>query len=168
MTRAPALRPSREALLTLLLMLAAVGQGQGQVEGGGGGRRAIPEPAEGETAGPDSDAAPAEDGEKPKPSKPAARAKGAPEGLISLSEIGRRTGISYPTLLRYVRLGDGLAAITVLVGVHLLALATEQFFVAVDRPFGEDAKSLRRRAMDAASFINGFRVAPGEQWGVPA
>ena len=26
------------------------------------------------------------------------------EGLISLSEIGRRTGISYPTLLRYVRL----------------------------------------------------------------
>ena len=29
----------------------------------------------------------------------------------------------------YVRLGDGLAAITVLVGVHLLALATAQFFV---------------------------------------
>ncbi|MBT8430501.1 MAG: hypothetical protein KJN79_11365 [Gammaproteobacteria bacterium] len=29
----------------------------------------------------------------------------------------------------YVRLGDGLAAVTVLVGVHLLALATEQFFV---------------------------------------
>jgi AAA family ATP:ADP antiporter len=29
----------------------------------------------------------------------------------------------------YVRLGDGLAAITVLVGVHMLALATEQFFV---------------------------------------
>jgi AAA family ATP:ADP antiporter len=29
----------------------------------------------------------------------------------------------------YVRLGDGLAAITVLVGVHVLALATEQFFV---------------------------------------
>ena len=29
----------------------------------------------------------------------------------------------------YVRLGDGLAAITVLVGVHLLALATEEFFV---------------------------------------
>ena len=29
----------------------------------------------------------------------------------------------------YVRLGDGLAAITVLVGVHLLALATKQFFV---------------------------------------
>ncbi len=28
----------------------------------------------------------------------------------------------------YVRLGDGLAAITVLVGVHLLALATAQFF----------------------------------------
>ncbi len=28
----------------------------------------------------------------------------------------------------YVRLGDGLAAITVLVGVHLLALATEEFF----------------------------------------
>ena len=28
----------------------------------------------------------------------------------------------------YVRLGDGLAAITVLVGVHLLALATEGFF----------------------------------------
>ena len=33
-----------------------------------------------------------------------AKAKAAPEGLISLSEIGRRTGISYPTLLRYVRL----------------------------------------------------------------
>jgi AAA family ATP:ADP antiporter len=29
----------------------------------------------------------------------------------------------------YVRLGDGLAAITVLVGVHLLALATVEFFV---------------------------------------
>jgi AAA family ATP:ADP antiporter len=29
----------------------------------------------------------------------------------------------------YVRLGDGLAAITVLVGVQLLALATEEFFV---------------------------------------
>jgi AAA family ATP:ADP antiporter len=28
----------------------------------------------------------------------------------------------------YVRLGDGLAAITVLVGVHMLALATQQFF----------------------------------------
>ncbi len=32
---------------------------------------------------------------------------GTPEGLLSLSEIGRRTGISYPTLLRYVKLyGD--------------------------------------------------------------
>lgn len=39
----------------------------------------------------------------PKVGKPA-KAKTAPEGLISLSEIGRRTGISYPTLLRYVRL----------------------------------------------------------------
>ena len=29
----------------------------------------------------------------------------------------------------YVRLGDGLAAITVLVGVHVLALATKEFFV---------------------------------------
>ena len=29
----------------------------------------------------------------------------------------------------YVRLGDGMAAITVLVGVHLLALSTQQFFV---------------------------------------
>ena len=29
----------------------------------------------------------------------------------------------------YVRLGDGLAAITVLVGVHLLALSTSEFFV---------------------------------------
>jgi ATP:ADP antiporter, AAA family len=29
----------------------------------------------------------------------------------------------------YVRLGDGLAAITVLIGVHMLALATQQFFV---------------------------------------
>jgi predicted DNA-binding transcriptional regulator AlpA len=36
--------------------------------------------------------------------KSAPPAKAAPEGLISLSEIGRRTGISYPTLLRYVRL----------------------------------------------------------------
>lgn len=36
--------------------------------------------------------------------KRASQAKAAPEGLISLSEIGRRTGISYPTLLRYVRL----------------------------------------------------------------
>lgn len=36
-----------------------------------------------------------------------APAGAAPETLISLSEIGRRTGISYPTLLRYVRLhGD--------------------------------------------------------------
>ena len=43
----------------------------------------------------------------PKARKVAARVKAAPEGLISLSEIGRRTGISYPTLLRYVRLhGD--------------------------------------------------------------
>ena len=40
----------------------------------------------------------------PAAAKPAARPKAAPEGLISLSEIGRRTGISYPTLLRYVRL----------------------------------------------------------------
>jgi len=29
----------------------------------------------------------------------------------------------------YVRLGDGLAAITVLVGVHLLTMATREFFV---------------------------------------
>jgi AAA family ATP:ADP antiporter len=29
----------------------------------------------------------------------------------------------------YVRLGDGLAAITVLVGVHVLTLATQQFFL---------------------------------------
>lgn len=29
----------------------------------------------------------------------------------------------------YVRLGDGLAAITVLVGVHVLALATQEFFI---------------------------------------
>ena len=29
----------------------------------------------------------------------------------------------------YVRLGDGLAAVTVLVGVHLLALSTQSFFV---------------------------------------
>jgi hypothetical protein len=36
--------------------------------------------------------------------KRAARRKVGPEGLISLSEIGRLTGISYPTLLRYVRL----------------------------------------------------------------
>ena len=50
---------------------------------------------------------------RPRKSAPAAAAKAAPraaaapEGLISLSEIGRRTGISYPTLLRYVRLhGD--------------------------------------------------------------
>ena len=42
-----------------------------------------------------------------KPTKAAPKPKAVPEGLISLSEIGRRTGISYPTLLRYVRLhGD--------------------------------------------------------------
>ena len=45
---------------------------------------------------------------KAKPAKAApkskAESKAAPTGLISLSEIGRRTGISYPTLLRYVRL----------------------------------------------------------------
>jgi len=40
----------------------------------------------------------------PEVAKPAVEAKAAPEGLISLSEIGRRTSISYPTLLRYVRL----------------------------------------------------------------
>ncbi len=40
----------------------------------------------------------------PAAAKPAARPAAAAEGLISLSEIGRRTGISYPTLLRYVRL----------------------------------------------------------------
>ena len=39
-----------------------------------------------------------------KATKAAPKAKAAPAGLISLSEIGRRTGISYPTLLRYVRL----------------------------------------------------------------
>ena len=39
-----------------------------------------------------------------KAAKRSTQAKAAPEGLISLSEIGRRTGISYPTLLRYVRL----------------------------------------------------------------
>lgn len=39
-----------------------------------------------------------------KVAKRSTQAKAAPEGLISLSEIGRRTGISYPTLLRYVRL----------------------------------------------------------------
>ncbi len=42
-----------------------------------------------------------------KKARSAAAASGTPEGLISLSEIGRRTGISYPTLLRYVGLyGD--------------------------------------------------------------
>ena len=42
---------------------------------------------------------------KPKAAaRPAAKpATAGPEGLISLSEIGRRTGISYPTLLRYVK-----------------------------------------------------------------
>jgi DNA-binding transcriptional MerR regulator len=39
-----------------------------------------------------------------KKARSAAAPKAAPKGLISLSEIGRRTGISYPTLLRYVRL----------------------------------------------------------------
>lgn len=34
----------------------------------------------------------------------ASRRGGKAEGLITLSEVGRRTGISYPTLLRYVRL----------------------------------------------------------------
>ena len=34
----------------------------------------------------------------------ASQTRATPKGLISLSEIGRRTGISYPTLLRYVRL----------------------------------------------------------------
>ncbi|MEE8277178.1 MAG: helix-turn-helix domain-containing protein [Thermoanaerobaculia bacterium] len=36
----------------------------------------------------------------------AARKRGprTPEGLLTLSEIGRRTGISYPTLVRYVKL----------------------------------------------------------------
>ena len=44
---------------------------------------------------------------KPAGRAKAAPAKAAPGNLISLSEIGRRTGISYPTLLRYVRLhGD--------------------------------------------------------------
>jgi hypothetical protein len=32
------------------------------------------------------------------------RSAGRAETLLSLSEIGRRTGISYPTLLRYVKL----------------------------------------------------------------
>ena len=42
-----------------------------------------------------------------KAAKVAAPGKAAASGLISLSEIGRRTSISYPTLLRYVRLhGD--------------------------------------------------------------
>jgi hypothetical protein len=35
------------------------------------------------------------------------RAPGRDETLLSLSEIGRRTGISYPTLLRYVKLHAG-------------------------------------------------------------
>ena len=38
--------------------------------------------------------------------KPAAGARGAgrPKGLLTLTEIGKRTGISYPTLTRYVKL----------------------------------------------------------------
>ncbi len=41
-----------------------------------------------------------------KPTSKAAKAPsdGASDGLLSLAEIGRATGISYPTLLRYVRL----------------------------------------------------------------
>ena len=39
--------------------------------------------------------------------------------------------------------------------------ATEQFFVAVDRPFGGEAQSLRRRAMDATS--DAIRFVP--DWG---
>ena len=39
-----------------------------------------------------------------KVAQPAPQAETPPAGLISLSEIGRRTAISYPTLLRYVRL----------------------------------------------------------------
>lgn len=37
----------------------------------------------------------------------ARRSAGRTETLLSLSEIGRRTGISYPTLLRYVKLHSG-------------------------------------------------------------
>lgn len=40
---------------------------------------------------------------KAKPSAAKAAGSAQPAGLISLSEIGRRTGISYPTLLRYVK-----------------------------------------------------------------
>ncbi len=36
--------------------------------------------------------------------KKATAARGAQGSLLSLSEIGRRTGISYPTLMRYVKL----------------------------------------------------------------
>lgn len=36
--------------------------------------------------------------------RPRAEAGGANGNLITLSEVGRRTGISYPTLLRYVKL----------------------------------------------------------------
>jgi DNA-binding transcriptional MerR regulator len=40
---------------------------------------------------------------KRKATKPAATRGRSPSDLLSLSEIGRRTGISYPTLLRYVK-----------------------------------------------------------------
>lgn len=36
--------------------------------------------------------------------QPASMGPATPEGLVSLNEIGRQTGISYPTLVRYVKL----------------------------------------------------------------
>jgi predicted DNA-binding transcriptional regulator AlpA len=38
------------------------------------------------------------------PSRPMSMGPATPEGMLSLNEIGRITGISYPTLVRYVKL----------------------------------------------------------------
>lgn len=43
-------------------------------------------------------------GARTEPARPASMGPATPPGMLSLNEIGRITGISYPTLVRYVKL----------------------------------------------------------------
>jgi len=69
----------------------------------------------------------------------AVRAAAAPAagGLLSLSEIGRRTGISYPTLLRYVKLHSARLP-------HRGKGRTRRFLPAAVEVFAELRKQSRR------------------------
>jgi len=78
----------------------------------------------------------------------------APTGLLTLSEIGRRTGISYPTLIRYVKLYIDQIP-------HVGEGRKRRFPVAAVAKFAELRRKSRRGRPRAAVAAAGSRSRTG-------